>query len=103
MRDSEHLSGKVLMAKCDELHEPIAALCPRSHKSDAVELVRSKNGSDSLFVERRYGCDGAIEPVANFLWKTLGTEIISGFFSFENGPYNEFSKGDREFVLRALR
>ena len=96
-------SQSVVIAECNELHEPIAALYALDHGRPNCDGVNVRTETGSLFLERPYFASRkrTIESATEGLLKKLGDNLLRGEFSFRDGKYAVFDDADRTFIERA--
>jgi hypothetical protein len=104
MRDETPTSHVVRIARCTTLHQPVAALYSRNETMNLAEAIASTAANRlNLFVEHRYRGSGKGPEVVDALWDRIGSYVIRGAFSHNDGEYGPFSSNDLDFISRAAR
>ena len=102
MRDETPTSHLVRIARCTTLHQPVAALYSRHMPMNLAEAISSTVVNRlSLFVEHRYRGSGKGSEVVDTLWNRIGSYVMRGAFSHNDGEYGPFSSNDLDFITRA--
>lgn len=104
MRDSTPLPYRVRIGRCVKLHQPIAAVHGDTNQLVVgEEIVRPRSVNVALYVEDRY-CPNrqkGLDSVLEYFWAEHRGALIRGDYSFNNGAYGPFTKGDLIFIGKA--
>lgn len=103
MRDSTPSICRVRIGRCTLLHEPIAAVHGEAERMVAgEEIPKLTRQGTALYVEDRY-CptrQGGLDSVVDYFWEQYRPALINGDYSFNNGAYGQFTKGDLDFIAK---
>lgn len=87
------------------IHQPIASLTEGAALGHLGDPVLLADGSPSkLCASPHYSARASrdVESLADGLWKTLGSSICEGRFSYRGGIWQEFDADDLTFIRHAL-